>query len=377
MHSQSQSGAVQRVLIYRLGSLGDTIVALPCYHQVARAFPEAKRWLLTNLPVAQKAPSPKEILGDSGLVHAYIGYPVGLRSIRGLLRLRREIRELRPQVLIYLAAPRGIRQAQRDAVFFRMCGIPRIIGLPLTQDLQENRWDAQRQMAEPEAHRLTRCLSEIGPFNLDAPPSWDLLLTDDEHRTAESVLAPLQSQLFVAVSVGTKMQSKDWGVENWGGVLERIHAEYPGYGLALVGAGSEASASEKAARRWGGKLVNLCGALTPRETAAVLERATLFLGHDSGPMHLAEAVQTPCVAVFAALRPPGVWFPYGRQHRVVYHKVECANCGLDTCIVQGKKCITSITVDEVMKEVQHLLGAHADGNSQLHGLMTNTNSRLH
>jgi len=46
---------VERVLIYRLGSLGDTVAALPCFHLIERAFPDAERLVLTNVPVSTKA----------------------------------------------------------------------------------------------------------------------------------------------------------------------------------------------------------------------------------------------------------------------------------------------------------------------------------
>jgi ADP-heptose:LPS heptosyltransferase len=135
---------------------------------------------------------------------------------------------------------------------------------------------------------------------------------------------------------------------------------YPGYGLALSGAPEESEASEFAAGLWrernGGPVVNLCGKLTPRESAAAFRRARLFVGHDSGPMHLAAAVQTPCVAIFAARNKPRVWFPYGTQHHVIYHKTNCWGCGLETCIVERKRCLTSITVDEVAAEISKVLG---------------------
>jgi ADP-heptose:LPS heptosyltransferase len=73
-------------------------------------------------------------------------------------------------------------------------------------------------------------------------------------------------------------------------------------------------------------------------------------------MHLAAAVQTPCVAIFAARNKPRVWFPYGKQHRVVYHQTECWGCGLETCIIERKRCLTSISVDEVVAEIAAVLG---------------------
>jgi ADP-heptose:LPS heptosyltransferase len=68
-------------------------------------------------------------------------------------------------------------------------------------------------------------------------------------------------------------------------------------------------------------------------------------------MHLAAAVGTPCVAIFAARNIPRQWFPYGPAHRILYHRVECAGCGLETCIEQQKKCILSITPDEVLTAI--------------------------
>jgi ADP-heptose:LPS heptosyltransferase len=139
-----------------------------------------------------------------------------------------------------------------------------------------------------------------------------------------------------------------------------VAAEFPGRALLLLGAAEESEASEFAAEGWrehgGGAVVNLCGVLTPRESAAAIARARLFVGHDSGPMHLAAAVGTPVVAIFAARNIPRQWFPYGRQHRVVYHRVECWGCGLETCVEQRKKCLVSIGVEEVMGVVREQLG---------------------
>jgi lipopolysaccharide heptosyltransferase III len=101
--------------------------------------------------------------------------------------------------------------------------------------------------------------------------------------------------------------------------------------------------------------VNLCGKLSPRESAAVLARAKLFLGHDSGPMHLAAAVGIPCVAVFSARNRPRMWFPWGSQHEVIYHRTDCWGCDLDTCIEQKKKCLTSILPAEVLGVVHRVL----------------------
>jgi heptosyltransferase III len=353
------TSSTKRVLIYRLGSLGDTLVALPALHLVARAFPAAERRMLTNFPVNVKAPPAAAILENSGLVHGFLRYAVGTRSVFELISLWWQVFRWRPEVLVYLGSSRGVESARRDDAFFRACGIRRLIGVPLTEDMQQNRWEAAEGALEPEGARLVRNIAELGDARIDAPESWDLHLTEAEHTCAAEALAPAAGLPLVAVSVGTKVQSKDWGRENWRALLARIAGTYPGHALALSGAPEESEASEFAAEGWrqagGGPVVNLCGLLTPRQSAAAFARARVFIGHDSGPMHLAAAVQTPCVAIFAARNKPRVWFPYGRQHRVIYHQTECWGCGLETCVVERKRCLTSITVEEVLGEVQAVL----------------------
>lgn len=359
--ARADNAGVRRVLIYRLGSLGDTIVALPALHLVARAFPNAERRLLTNMPVSAKAPAAAAVLGNHGLVHGHFLYSAGVRDLRQLASLWWRLLRWRPQLVVYLAASRGQKAVLRDSRFFRFCGVRRQIGVPITAALQQNLPIGDEQVLEPEAARLARNLAELGDARLDDPESWSLRLTAAEMETAKEVLGPLRGMPVIAVSVGTKMQSKDWGGQNWHALLHELAQGYPRHALVLCGARDEFAASEAAAEGWRrvspSPGINLCGRLTPRESAAVLAECSLFIGHDSGPMHLAAAVQTPCVAIFAARNKPRIWFPYGRQHRVIYHKVDCWGCGLETCVLEKKKCITSISVSEVLAAVREVLAS--------------------
>ncbi len=337
---------VKRVLIYRLGSLGDTVVALPALHLVERAFPHARRLMLTNIPVHAKAPAASAVLEGSGLVHGYLSYPVGTRSLRKLSALWWRIRRFRPHVLIYLMPARGRGSLNRDTWFFRLCGSPQIIGLP-AGDRAEPALDPNTRVWEHEASRLLRCLRSLGDADLHDPAAWDLRLTPEENRTATDVLACFAGQPFIACGPGTKMQAKDWGQQNWRALLARLAVELPGRGLVLVGAKEDAPVSDYASAQWTGPVANLCGLLTPRETAAVLRRSELFLGPDSGPMHLAAAYGVPCAIVYASRSRRGHWFPVGNGHQVVYHTLPCSLCNLEICIENKRECITSISIAEM------------------------------
>jgi len=339
---------VKRVLIYRMGSLGDTMVVLPSLHLIERAFPNARRMMLTNFPVHAKAPAASAIIGESKLVDGYMSYPVGTRSAATLARLWAQIRAFRPDLLVYLTKPRGDNVVRRDARFFKMCGIKRIEGLPLGE-LAEPLYLAEKNIWEHESARLLRTIRSLGETDIEDPANWDLRLADAEQAKARQLLAPISGRPFIACGPGTKMQAKDWGEENWRRLLAKLGSALPDHALVLVGAKEDAQVSDVAAADWPGPVINLCGQVTPRETAAALRGAELFLGPDSGPMHLAAAQGVPCAIAFASREKPGYWFPAGKGHQVVYHTMDCSLCRLEVCIEQKKKCLTSISVDEMLE----------------------------
>lgn len=347
-----------RVLIFLLGSLGDTLIALPALRLIARRFPLAQRRMLTSFSVSEKAAPMSSLLDGTGLVEGYFRYPPRLRNPGELLKLGLSIRRWRPDLLIYLHEPRGRIVALRDAAYFHACGIRRLIGIPYGENPRKPRFEGATGLYEHRAEYLARRLAELGDSKLADRSAWSLALKDSERGRAKAELSPLRNCAGVlAISIGAKVDVKDWGDPNWLLLLHELSSRLNGWGLVIIGASSERSRSENLLTSWNGVAVNLCGSLSPRESGAVLELADVFVGHDSGPMHLAAAVGTPSVAVFSGQSLPGIWFPYGREHRPLYRRVECAGCGLAQCHEFKKKCIMSITVAEVATAT--LAAAHA------------------
>jgi len=303
------------ILIYRLGSLGDTVIALPCFHQIRRTYPRDKITILTNHPVTGKAAPAMAILENSGLCDEAVSYPVGIRNVRELARVRQTIRRIQPRLLINLAAGRGFFKSLRDWLFFRSCAIKEIIGTPLRRrDLEVQQTNNGEY--EPESQRLAFRLVSLGTINLADQRLWELRLTQDERNQALALLPSHQKDLL-GVSVGTKLPVKDWGEDNWEKLLVLLSKEIPDTTLILLGAADEWARSEKLGRVWAGGNINLCGKTSPRISAAILERCRLFIGHDSGPAHLAGVVGVPTLALFSWLNPPGQWFPGHRSWKFI------------------------------------------------------------
>ena len=302
------------VVIYRLGSLGDTVVALPCFHAIARAHPDAKRIVLTNFPVSSKAAPLEGIIGGSGLIDHALAYPVGTRSLRALWSLRQQLRDLDADTLYYLTPARGLGAAWRDWLYFKLCGFKRIVGAPLTKDLQANRIVNAQGHLERECVRLVRCLHDLGPIPVDDPGYWSLNLSEAERAAAATITAPLHDTPYLAINMGGKVAINDWGEDHWQALLGRLTQAYPHLGLLVVGGAEDQDRGRAAVGLWQGPAVNACGKLRPRESAAALAKAQLFIGHDSGPLHLAAAMGSPCIGLFGDNNPPAKWHPLGTAH---------------------------------------------------------------
>lgn len=334
---------MRRILIWRQGSLGDTIVALPAFHVISRRFPRAERWLLTDSPIDGRVAPAASIIADAGLIHGILSYPAQTRRLRDLTRVRRDVARLRPKCAVYLVQARSLAQRIRDRAFLLTCGVGRVVGWSIGSDLSRNLPEPNSDRVETEASRLARAVAPLGDAQIHERENWSIALQDRERSSARQALKPLAgADSIVAFSVGTKWQPNDYGDDNWRTVLATIAASRPSAGLAALGVRSESARTDSLIAAWPGPKINLCGALNVRESAAALELASVFVGHDSGPMHLASAAGIPCIAVFSGRNPPGMWYPTGADHHVFYNAVSCAPCGLEMCHVEGKRCIYSI-----------------------------------
>jgi ADP-heptose:LPS heptosyltransferase len=244
----------------------------------------------------------------------------------------------------------------RDALFFLGCGIVRQVGVPYRRGDLVPRPVPGTDRFQSEAERLVGCLRRLGRPDLRDDRWWDLNLSEGERREADELLGGVRGPApLLAVSVGTKVDANDWTEANWLSLIRRLSRRLPGHGLVALGSADESDRSRRMLSEWDGPTLDLCGRVRPRVSAAVLRLCTLFIGHNSGPMHLASSVGTPCVAIFSGRDLPGVWFPRGEGHRVLFRPTECRGCGLVVCRDRQKECIVSIGVNEVFRAVVGLL----------------------
>jgi heptosyltransferase-3 len=169
---------------------------------------------------------------------------------------------------------------------------------------------------------------------------------------------------FVHIHPAARWLFKCWTAEGWAELIERLQDD--GWPVVLSGApsGEEAGLLQAIEERLTRPVVNLAGALSLKELAALAARARLFIGVDSAPMHIAAAMGTPVIALFG---PSGEasWGPWHNgdgtetvaPHCVVAsHSHSCRPCGIDGC--GGGKlsdCLSTLPAAPVIEQALTLL----------------------
>ena len=126
-------------------------------------------------------------------------------------------------------------------------------------------------------------------------------------------------------------------------------------GVVVIGGPAEAELGKRVAEGIGPSAICLAGATDIPQLAAVLKRCDLLLTNDTGPMHVADAVRCPIVAVFG----PTDWIttpPFGPRHVIVRKEIECAPCLKRSCPLKHHHCMEWITAAEVAEACRGILG---------------------
>lgn len=350
------------VLIYRIGHLGDTLVSLPALWAIRENFPDARLCLLTNVD-AQNAVyiAARSVLPASGLIDEWIFYPNNLSKIRAVpafLKLFFEIRRRRFDSLFYLMQrSRTAAQIERDMRFFRLAGISKIFGVDY---LLQNLIGDAREMKKPlpvlesETDFFLNALAADG-FEINKNAAPEMLLDAAEKKFADDWLdknGALEGKQLVAVAPGSKWDSKIWMEERYAetvGELVKRRDVFP----VVFGGEEDREKGNRLVQFWKTG-ANAAGALSVRQSAAALRRCGLYLGNDTGTMHLAAAVGVPCVAVFAAIDFPNRWHPFGTNHTIFRTTVPCEGCHAPVCPFE-KQCTTAIETEQVLAACLRIL----------------------
>lgn len=175
-------------------------------------------------------------------------------------------------------------------------------------------------------------------------------------RASPSIEALLHNSVkkFCIIHHASKQTANNWKVNNFAVISDRISSHF-GMKIILIGDRLNHSNAEEIKRLSGhpDQIIDLSGRTSISDTAWLIKHASLVICVDSGPMHMADALGKPMVALFGGHQDNNLWLPISPLARVLRGAADCSPCYRDNC--ENNICMDRITPGMVFKEVEDLL----------------------
>jgi ADP-heptose:LPS heptosyltransferase len=334
----SNPPAPSRVLIFRTGSLGDNLCAIPAMVAIRRKFPNAQLDILTNAGKTNLVTLDK--LLDSSIYDSLIDY-LG----QGIKKLFPLLRKNKYGLVIYLPqTDSSFFRLIRDLLFFRFVSAGGF-GWEKATIHFFRRTQEKFIFFQNETTRLNHLMEKNGitvrenkfPLNIHEE---DGLLVNELFR--KNFLDKKEKN--IAMVVGAKRPQNRWPLVYFKEVIDYFSKEY---NIIIIGGPEDRILTEPFQTME--NVFDFSGLLTPIQSALVFKKCLLTLSNDTGPMHLSYVMETPTVALFSSRDFPGKWFPPENKFNKVFRteNVSCSICLSEIC-PNNAICIKAINPKEVI-----------------------------
>jgi lipopolysaccharide heptosyltransferase I len=334
-----------KILLIKLSAVGDVVHTIPVLNKLRRRYRSAQLdWLVT--------PAIAELLRDHPAITNIIEFereawstPWRLAPFASYARLAAKLRTAAYDLVVDLHGQ------------FRTAGLTLATGAPARIGFDRPRarvWDASPRKFPEQArkhawqgaregswvaythhipvptldlHAVDRYLN-VGPIlGLDKEPAdFSFPIPQSALSRADALLAEHGAEHadIAIMAPGTIWETKHWGTNKFAKVA--AHFMSRGFAVVLIGSQHERAVCEEVAGLAPGA-VDLAGMTTLSELAALISRSAICVTNDSGPMHLAVALDRPVTSIFGPTDP--IWIgPYGRTTAVLQAGLECSPCYL-------------------------------------------------
>lgn len=237
------------------------------------------------------------------------------------------------------------------ALLLRLAGVPFVAATSV--DYPGSLLDIRHRISD-DIHEVERALELVESAGYRLPPGDGGRLA--VKRTGEKPLQ-LGDGHYVVVHPGVSVPARAWAPERYATLVDALVAE--GRRAVITGGPDERELTARVAGLCRPEVLDLGGQLDLADLAEVISGADAIVVGNTGPAHLAAAVGTPVVSLFAPTVPAVRWRPWRVPHVLLYSEVPCAGCRARVCPVEGHPCLSGVTVEEVAAAVAHLAPAGA------------------
>ena len=339
----------KRILVTRTDRLGDLVLSTPVFEALRRKFPEAHLACLTFL-------ENREAVEGNPYLDEVILYDKK-ESEKGWIgnwHFAKNLARKCFEVVIHL------HPTNRMHWLGWLAGIPIRIGYrkknawALTRSIEDKKGEGLKHEAEYNFDLLKLIGVELPPVLWTYFP-----LKEKDERSLNLFLRNLGldfDQPYVVLHPSASCPSKIWPAERFAILGDRLQEKY-GAQVAVIGSQADRPFARKVKTSASHPVIDLSGKLSLGMLGWLLKKARLLISNDSGPVHVACAVETPVISIFGrnlSGLSPRRWGPLGERSRVVHREVACPVCLAHRCQINFL-CLDVISVDDVLNEAEIFL----------------------
>jgi lipopolysaccharide heptosyltransferase II len=326
----------KKVLFIRLRLLGDIVFTIPAVQLYKKKYPDSDIYYVVEerfREVAEIIPGTKKI----------ITLPDRM-GIKEILQFRNVTRQQGFQTVI------DFHSGPRSALLTYLSGAKIRIGYRTPNRNWAYNYRVPRRPGNTHSHSVynqARLLTPLGIDTKEIPPYPEIKI--EEGHIFDDVRKAVELDKKIVIHIGAKKKYRDWGIEKFSSLIEKLMQEK--FHVFLIGKGKE---EEKRGKILKGRfdLHDFTGALTIKEIIFLISRSDVYFGADSGPLHLASLTKTPLVALYGP-NIPEISGPYRKEKvKIIQKKLDCIPCPQKSCKFEEVKCMEGIGVDEVYEAIE-------------------------
>ncbi len=293
-----------KILVLRTEHIGDYILSLPALKALRIKFPNAKIDVVVgswNKLLAERTPYINQVIVfDNPLIKRNLGYPGLFKEVF----FGRKIYSNFFKKVNKEKYPLFISFSNRKISSFLN------INVNSSNKILGTNYNFGRI---PEYKRIEKILNSKGVPSRFSMNQVNLNVLSNEKKKINLILKKFNSKRFIVVHPMTPLQEKNWPLEKWGELLTKINKK-----IIFIDLPQSKLKIDNIINKFNlkNKSINLCGELNLIETYYLISKASLFIGGDSGPMHLAELTKTPILALFGPTDEK-VWGPTRKGDKVI------------------------------------------------------------
>jgi len=336
------------ILITRIDRIGDVLLTTPSFEVIKKTYPNSKLHVLVS-------PANRELVEGNPFVDQVWVYDKqgSEKSWWGTWRFARRLAEEKFDVCIHFhATNRVIWTSYLAGIPIRIAHRRKIKKL-LTHSIEETKREGKKH----ESQYNLDLLKVLGiDWTLPLPPS-HLPLKESSHKTLLQKIPDLEKKMYIILSPSASCVSKRWPADKFGQLGESFGMRL-GHRVIIIGTEADKALCNEVLSFIEVPALNLAGKLTLGELGWLLKQSKLLISNDSGPVHMASALEVPVVSLFGRSDPglsPRRWKPLGKNSAYIHKTISERDAAADFDYARPSPRLLQLEVEEVMKVAETLL----------------------